>query len=97
MLPFCGYNMGDYFKHWVEFRKYLGYNSPKIFYVNWFRRNEKSEFLWPGFGEKSRVLEWICTRIGRNPTGKSMRTPIGHVPTGRLCFAMFSEIYTFFS
>eukprot|EP01114_Cavostelium_apophysatum_P000919 TRINITY_DN107_c0_g1_i4.p1 TRINITY_DN107_c0_g1~~TRINITY_DN107_c0_g1_i4.p1 ORF type:complete len:2401 (-),score=559.00 TRINITY_DN107_c0_g1_i4:81-7283(-) len=81
MLPFCGYNMGDYFNHWINFRKFLGYNSPKIFYVNWFRRDAKGNFLWPGFGENSRVLEWICKRIGRNPTGKSHRTPIGHVPT----------------
>lgn len=80
MLPFCGYNMADYWGHWVDFRKFLGYNSPKIFYVNWFRK-KNGQFLWPGFGENSRVLKWICGRIGRNPTSKSVRTPIGHVPT----------------
>jgi phosphoenolpyruvate carboxykinase (GTP) len=80
MLPFCGYNMGDYYDHWMEFRKKLGYNSPKIFYVNWFRK-ENGSFLWPGFGENSRVLKWICQRIGRNPTGRSVRTAIGHVPS----------------
>jgi phosphoenolpyruvate carboxykinase (GTP) len=80
MLPFCGYNMADYFGHWVDFRRFLGYNCPKIFYVNWFRK-ENGKFLWPGFGENSRVLKWICERIGRNPTGKSVRTAIGHVPT----------------
>eukprot|EP01125_Pyxidicula_operculata_P002312 TRINITY_DN121_c0_g1_i3.p1 TRINITY_DN121_c0_g1~~TRINITY_DN121_c0_g1_i3.p1 ORF type:complete len:1420 (-),score=421.83 TRINITY_DN121_c0_g1_i3:81-4073(-) len=74
--------MADYFKHWLDFRQYMGYNSPKIFYVNWFRRDkETNQFLWPGFGENSRVLKWICGRLGRNPTSKSIRTPIGHVPT----------------
>jgi len=81
MLPFCGYNMADYWAHWVDFRKFLGYNSPKIFYVNWFRKNKNGQFLWPGYGENGRVLKWICGRIGRNPTSKSIRTPIGHVPT----------------
>jgi len=81
MLPFCGYNMGDYFGHWARFRQKLGYNSPKIFYVNWFRRDDEGKFIWPGFSENSRVLKWICQRLGRNPTGKSVVTPIGHVPT----------------
>eukprot|EP01116_Phalansterium_solitarium_P023079 TRINITY_DN78_c0_g2_i2.p1 TRINITY_DN78_c0_g2~~TRINITY_DN78_c0_g2_i2.p1 ORF type:complete len:2396 (+),score=1061.53 TRINITY_DN78_c0_g2_i2:171-7358(+) len=81
MRPFCGYNMADYFSHWNNFRKSLGYNSPKIFYVNWFRRDDSGAFIWPGFGENSRVLKWICKRIGRNPSGKSVRTPIGHVPS----------------
>ncbi|XP_049851204.1 uncharacterized protein LOC126325537 isoform X2 [Schistocerca gregaria] len=80
MLPFCGYNMGDYFNHWLHFRKNLGYNSPKIYHVNWFLRNEKGQLLWPGFGENSRVLKWICERIGRNPTGKAVKTPVGYIP-----------------
>eukprot|EP01124_Arcella_intermedia_P029992 TRINITY_DN645_c0_g1_i5.p1 TRINITY_DN645_c0_g1~~TRINITY_DN645_c0_g1_i5.p1 ORF type:complete len:1656 (+),score=462.78 TRINITY_DN645_c0_g1_i5:536-4969(+) len=80
MIPFCGYNMADYWKHWVDFRKFLGYSCPKIFYVNWFRRNKAGQFIWPGFGENSRVLKWICGRIGRNPISKSIRTPIGYIP-----------------
>jgi len=80
MLPFCGYNMADYFKHWMDYRNFTGYNSPKIFYVNWFRKNKEGKFIWPGFGENSRVLKWITERIGRNPTGKSVRTAIGHIP-----------------
>lgn len=80
MLPFCGYNMADYWNHWIEFRKFLGYNSPKIFYVNWFRRGKDGKFVWPGFGENSRVLKWVCKRIGRNPISRAIRTPIGFVP-----------------
>ena len=80
MIPFCGYNMADYFGHWMNYRQHLGYNSPKIFYVNWFRKNAAGKFIWPGFGENSRVLKWITERIGRNPTGKSVRTAIGHIP-----------------
>ena len=80
MLPFCGYNMGDYFNHWIEFRKKLGFLSPKIFYVNWFRKDDAGKnFLWPGFGENSRVLKWICERV--DGTGKARSTPIGFVPT----------------
>ena len=80
MLPFCGYNMADYFNHWMNYRQHLGYNSPKIFYVNWFRKNAEGKFIWPGFGENSRVLKWITERIGRNPTGQSVKTAIGHIP-----------------
>jgi phosphoenolpyruvate carboxykinase (GTP) len=79
MLPFCGYNMADYFQHWLAMGKLLGSKAPKIYYVNWFRKNEKGEFLWPGFGENIRVLKWMCERIGG--TGEAAKTPVGFVPT----------------
>ena len=80
MLPFCGYNMGDYFKHWLSFStKISEENLPKIFQVNWFRKGPSGEFLWPGFGENSRVIEWIIGSI----TGKNqgIETPIGTLPS----------------
>ena len=79
MLPFCGYHMGDYFKHWLDMgKKTDGKNLPKIFYVNWFRKTSDGKWLWPGYGENSRVLKWICERI--DGTGKAVETPIGYVP-----------------
>jgi GTP-dependent phosphoenolpyruvate carboxykinase len=78
MIPFCGYNMADYFTHWINFKKKLGYLAPRIFYVNWFRTDEKGRFLWPGFGENSRVLKWICERV--DGVGQARATPIGYVP-----------------
>ncbi|MFH1826579.1 MAG: phosphoenolpyruvate carboxykinase (GTP) [bacterium] len=78
MLPFCGYNMGDYFKHWLTMGKKMGTNAPKIFHVNWFRKGDKNEFLWPGFGDNLRVLEWIISR-SRNQV-QARKTPIGYIP-----------------
>lgn len=79
MLPFCGYNMGDYFSHWFKIGAMLGENAPRIFYVNWFRKDAEGNWLWPGFGENSRVLKWICERI--DGTADAIETPIGYVPT----------------
>jgi phosphoenolpyruvate carboxykinase (GTP) len=80
MLPFGGYNMGDYFAHWLSFAQ-RGDRSklPKIYFVNWFRKSDDGKFLWPGYGENSRVLKWICERV--EGTGKSQKTPIGNLPT----------------
>ncbi len=78
MLPFCGYNMGDYFGHWIEMGRRAS-KPPKIFHVNWFRKDEKGKFLWPGYGENLRVLEWILART--RGEGKAEMTPIGHLPT----------------
>jgi phosphoenolpyruvate carboxykinase (GTP) len=77
MLPFCGYNMGDYFAHWLSIGRRLK-NSPRIFHVNWFRTNERGEFLWPGFGDNLRVLDWIARRCKGEVDAR--RLPIGYVP-----------------
>jgi len=78
MLPFCGYNMGDYFGHWVKIGRHAGAKLPKIFYVNWFRKGEDGKFLWPGYGENSRVLAYIFDRC--NGKGEAVETAIGKVP-----------------
>jgi len=80
MLPFIGYNAGDYFNHWVETGKSADATKlPAIFYVNWFRRDDEGGFLWPGFGENSRVLKWVVERL--EGTASAVETPVGHVPT----------------
>jgi phosphoenolpyruvate carboxykinase (GTP) len=79
MLPFCGYNMGDYWNHWFEMGDKLGKSAPKIFYVNWFRKTADGKWLWPGFGDNSRVLKWMCERIeGR---AGANNTAVGLMPT----------------
>ena len=78
MLPFCGYNMGDYFKHWIEMGEKLGDKAPKIFNVNWFRVDEDGHFIWPGFGDNLRVLEWILKRCDNEVD--AVETAIGYVP-----------------
>jgi phosphoenolpyruvate carboxykinase (GTP) len=79
MLPFCGYNMGDYFGHWLEMGE-IGDSAqlPQIFFVNWFRRDDDGRFLWPGYGENSRVLKWVFERI--DGTADAVETPIGFLP-----------------
>jgi len=79
MLPFCGYHMGDYFAHWIKMGRQADAVMPNIYYVNWFRKNPDGKWLWPGFGENSRVLKWIFERCDGD--GKVAETPIGNVPT----------------
>jgi phosphoenolpyruvate carboxykinase (GTP) len=80
MLPFCGYNFADYFNHWLSMEKSTDPdNLPRIFFVNWFRRDDDGRFLWPGFGENSRVLKWVFERVAG--TAEAVDTPIGKLPT----------------
>jgi phosphoenolpyruvate carboxykinase (GTP) len=77
MLPFCGYNMADYFGHWLDMGGRLKH-TPKIFHVNWFRQDANGKFLWPGFGENLRIIEWVLSRCRGEAAG--VQTPIGYVP-----------------
>jgi phosphoenolpyruvate carboxykinase (GTP) len=78
MLPFLGYDMADYFAHWLRIGETDGAKLPKIFYVNWFRKDADGKFLWPGYGENSRVLAWVFARCAGH--GEARETPIGWVP-----------------
>jgi phosphoenolpyruvate carboxykinase (GTP) len=78
MLPFCGYNMAQYFQHWLDIGATDGARLPKVFYVNWFRKDDQGRFIWPGFGENSRVLEWVFRRC--DEAAEAVETPIGLVP-----------------
>jgi phosphoenolpyruvate carboxykinase (GTP) len=79
MLPFCGYNMGDYFAYWLAVgREHDASKLPRIFQVNWFRKGPDGRFLWPGFGENSRVLEWVFRRCENR--AEAIDTPIGRIP-----------------
>jgi phosphoenolpyruvate carboxykinase (GTP) len=79
MLPFCGYNMGDYFAHWLEIGKSADEKKlPRIFYVNWFRKNKNGEFIWPGYSDNIRVLKWILERV--SGSNNAVKTPIGYLP-----------------
>jgi phosphoenolpyruvate carboxykinase (GTP) len=78
MLPFCGYNMADYWAHWFAMGDQLGEHAPAVFYVNWFRTSADGRWLWPGFGENSRVLKWMCQRV--DGAVDAQQTPIGYMP-----------------
>ncbi|MBQ1536938.1 MAG: phosphoenolpyruvate carboxykinase (GTP), partial [Ruminococcus sp.] len=78
MKPFIGYNVGDYWNHWLEMGEKLGENAPKIFNVNWFKKDDEGNFMWPGFGDNMRVLDWIIRRC--EGTVDAQETPIGYVP-----------------
>ncbi len=79
MLPFCGYNMGDYFAHWLSMKDRTDASKlPRLYFVNWFRKNEDGKFVWPGFGDNARVLKWIAERL--DGEAEAVDTPVGRVP-----------------
>jgi phosphoenolpyruvate carboxykinase (GTP) len=79
MLPFCGYNMADYFGHWLKIgREADAAKLPKVFLVNWFRKDDEGKFIWPGYGENSRVLQWVFRRC--DGEGETVETPLGLLP-----------------
>ena len=79
MRPFFGYNFGDYIQHWLSMQDKPGLKLPKIYHVNWFRKGDDGKFLWPGFGENARVLDWVLRRVSGEDCARE--TPIGMVPT----------------
>jgi phosphoenolpyruvate carboxykinase (GTP) len=80
MLPFCGYNMAEYFAHWLSFGQRTGRDKlPRVYFVNWFRKNGDGNWLWPGYGENSRVLKWVCERVEGAASARA--TPIGNLPS----------------
>jgi phosphoenolpyruvate carboxykinase (GTP) len=80
MLPFCGYNMGDYFGHWLKMGAQADQSKlPKIYFVNWFRKDQRGKYIWPGFAENTRVLKWIVERL--DGKAEAQETPIGNTPT----------------
>jgi phosphoenolpyruvate carboxykinase (GTP) len=80
MLPFCGYNMADYFTHWLKMGKSLKH-PPALFGVNWFRKGEDGKYLWPGFGENVRVLDWMLGRLRKTGKSEAVESPLGWIPS----------------